>query len=299
MCDRIAGLVQALPGSAATDRAMEQIRHLAQKMGRGRGLADALIAPNANAATDFPTLEQLRSCEVCQDVNNALWQFLCRFQYDLIVSSDVRNCFAERSGLCAPHIWQYQSVASPYGTCAGFPPLFVKLAAALRYCASAAARQGTVSMKMPGLPAQEHCVACTVRAKAEEKAIAALAKQFAQDDKQAIKSLSAICLPHFTMLSSAIENSRVVCKLMDHHAALLERLSEDMQRYALKHNATRRYLESQEETTAAERALLFLAGHRNVNTALTAYADAAITSGRKNASSSCDESAKPPVGDRG
>jgi hypothetical protein len=127
-------------------------------------------------------------------------------------------------------------------------------------------------MKLSGLPpAQEHCIACTIRDKAEAEVIAALANRFAQDDKQALKSLSAICLPHFGMLSAAVQDADVVRKLMDHQATLLERVSEDMSRYALKHNATRRYLESQEETTAAERALLLLAGHHNVNTAFTSH----------------------------
>ena len=50
-------------------------------------------------------------------------------------------------------------------------------------------------------------------------------------------------------------------------ATLLERLSEDMARYALKHDAVRRYLASDEEETAAQRALLLVAGHRNVHAA--------------------------------
>jgi hypothetical protein len=51
-------------------------------------------------------------------------------------------------------------------------------------------------------------------------------------------------------------------------AALLERLSEDMRRFALKHDGLRRYLASEEETNAADRALLILAGHRTINTPL-------------------------------
>jgi hypothetical protein len=37
-------------------------------------------------------------------------------------------------------------------------------------------------------------------------------------------------------------------------------------RYALKHDGLRRFLASEEETSAADRALLMLAGHRTVNT---------------------------------
>jgi len=48
-------------------------------------------------------------------------------------------------------------------------------------------------------------------------------------------------------------------------AALLERCSEDMKRYTIKHEGVRRYLASEEETTAVERGLLLIAGHRQVN----------------------------------
>jgi hypothetical protein len=39
-----------------------------------------------------------------------------------------------------------------------------------------------------------------------------------------------------------------------------------MRRYALKHDGLRRFLASEEETSAADRAILMLAGHRTVNT---------------------------------
>jgi hypothetical protein len=39
-----------------------------------------------------------------------------------------------------------------------------------------------------------------------------------------------------------------------------------MLRYALKHDGVRRHLASDEETSAADRALLLLAGHRAINT---------------------------------
>jgi hypothetical protein len=80
-----------------------------------------------------------------------------------------------------------------------------------------------------------------------------------------MNSLSAICLPHFAMLTTAVKDSGLICKIMEHEATIFERLSEDMQRYSLKFNAVRRALESEEEETAADRTMMLLAGHRNVN----------------------------------
>jgi hypothetical protein len=48
------------------------------------------------------------------------------------------------------------------------------------------------------------------------------------------------------------------------HAALLEKTAEDLQRYALRYDALRRHLTSDEERGAAKLILLLLAGHRSV-----------------------------------
>jgi hypothetical protein len=53
--------------------------------------------------------------------------------------------------------------------------------------------------------------------------------------------------------------------LIRSHAALLERTAEDLQRYALRHDALRRHLTSDEERSAATLILLLLAGHRSVS----------------------------------
>jgi hypothetical protein len=67
------------------------------------------------------------------------------------------------------------------------------------------------------------------------------------------------------MLSAQMSNSSIIRKLIKRQAELLRRISEDLKRNALKTDAARRYLASQEETAAAERALLLVAGFRNIN----------------------------------
>jgi hypothetical protein len=44
----------------------------------------------------------------------------------------------------------------------------------------------------------------------------------------------------------------------------MQLVSEDMRRYALKHDGIRRYMASGEELAAARRGLTIVAGHRNV-----------------------------------
>jgi hypothetical protein len=67
------------------------------------------------------------------------------------------------------------------------------------------------------------------------------------------------------MTSAALGKGRAMQLLLGVHAQFLERLGEDAQRYALRHDSPRHYLTSEEERRAAQLLLLMLAGHRNVN----------------------------------
>jgi hypothetical protein len=210
-------------------------------------------------------LQQLRPCEVCAQINQALWDFLCQFQYDVSFDHDVQRRLAERGGLCSFHTWQYDSIASPQGICTGYAALLDRLAACLRDAAKGEIEQGVLARKTWALlPTRDGCVLCGVRAKAESEAISAIAHRLVEDEPRTLDSLSAICLPHFAMLATAIEDAKLMPRLMNRQAAILERLAEDMERYALKRDAVRRSLATDEEETAAQRALLLVAGHRNV-----------------------------------
>jgi hypothetical protein len=205
--------------------------------------------------------QQLHFCEICARINEALWNFLCRFQYDIGTQHDEQQSLAERGGLCSFHTWQYESIASPQGTCAGFSPLLDRLAEELRTVAAT----GDIGRAIEDLVSDpEGCAMCAVHARAEAEAISVTTRRLSKD-AQSLDALSAICLPHLALLAAAIEDPALKHRLLEREAAILERLSEDMKRYALKRDAVCRYLLTEEETGAARRALLLLAGHRNVN----------------------------------
>jgi hypothetical protein len=117
------------------------------------------------------------------------------------------------------------------------------------------------------LPTAEACPLCRLNAQTERESVARVAGRLAEDPHGAIDSLSAICLPHLQRLVGALEDSEVVRHLMLREALILERIAEDMRRYATKYDAVRRILASDEETRAARTAISVLAGVRNVNTA--------------------------------
>jgi GTP-binding protein EngB required for normal cell division len=265
MCGRVADLVRDFSQPAEAADLVTQIVALARRISQDHSAAHPR-ALSVTSTEELPTLRQLNPCEVCAHVDEALWDFFRQFQYDITANHEEQRRLAEYGGLCSFHTWQYEDIASPYGTCLGYPTVLRRLAANFRGAASTASRPEALAAKIGALvPKQERCPVCAVRAKAESEAISELANRLAMDREQALKSLSAICLPHFAMLSSETPDIDLMRKLIAHQATLLERLSEDMERYALKRDALRRFLESGEEATAAERALLLLAGDRKVN----------------------------------
>jgi hypothetical protein len=216
-------------------------------------------------AVVFPDLHELRSCEVCAHIDDKLWKFLCKYQYDIVVSQEEQRHFADRGGLCPFHTWQFQSVASPYGICAGHAPLLDRLAGALRRSASAPFPQEIRSELDNLLPDRPNCILCGIRDEAEHDAVDAAAIALERNSAPALAALSAICFPHFVLLVSAVRDEDLVRTIVRRQATVLELYAEDMKRYAIKHDGVRRHLASEEESTAAERALLLIAGRRQVN----------------------------------
>jgi GTP-binding protein EngB required for normal cell division len=263
MSARVAELISDLPASAKADRLVEQVDALVERFAR-RDRSAAVEATLPQQQVDSPSLQQLQPCEICAHIKDALWEFECKYQYELSTSPGAQNHFAENGGLCSFHTWQYHAVASPYGICTAYPILLDHLAAWLRGNSKIWRQHASHEELQPPLPTPERCVSCNVRATAETKAIADVVKRFSEHGANALNSLSAICIPHLTMLADALKNPDLVRKLFDQEAALIERLSEDMKRFTLKRDAARRVLETKEEITAAERALSLIAGHRNV-----------------------------------
>jgi GTP-binding protein EngB required for normal cell division len=266
MCGRVAGLLNDIP-PADRARLGGRIEALSKQIGHDREVMathDVAVLANSVDASPGPPLP---SCEVCGHVGRRLFDFLSKFQYDITIKQESQRALAQRGGLCSFHTWQYESVASPQGTCIGYPALLDDLAARLSSIAASAALPADLCASVEALlPQAETCVLCGVRAAAESEAITFVAGRLQANPDQALPALSAFCLPHFRLLAAAVPNPQTLRRLLLRQAGLFQRLSEDMRRFALKQDGVRRYLCSDEETTAANRALLILAGHRTVNT---------------------------------
>jgi GTP-binding protein EngB required for normal cell division len=261
MCDRVSELLRDLLNSVDDVGLLTRIGELTNQLrGSGPGMSTrASMAPVAHLSG----LCETSSCEICAHIRERTWNFLSKYQYDLVTSTQAQQEFANRGGFCPFHIWEYASIASPYGICNSYPALLDRIAKDLQAIASVECGQEPL-LKMMSDVQDADCLLCRERDKCEMDAVRLQSARLTEN-VSGLASLPALCLPHLMMLSAQAKDARIVRKLVERQAALLQRLSEDMKRNTLRIDAARRYLTSDEENTAAERGLLAVAGHRNVN----------------------------------
>jgi GTP-binding protein EngB required for normal cell division len=200
-------------------------------------------------------------CEVCAKVFKDLTEFLRHYQYKLATRPEVQKRHAERGGFCALHTWHYEQIASPHGVCTSYPALLTRVAEGLRCAAQQEPRVGAMNQAVPGL----QCPACDVRWKAEDDAIEAIMARRAKAGSLDRTPLSPLCLPHLRLILARSTDEELSRYLLECEADLLERTAEDMQRYAVRHEALRRGLTSVEERNSYLQALQMLVGHKAVN----------------------------------
>lgn len=211
-------------------------------------------------------LEKRTGCRICGQILEAVFRFLSKYQYQLTIDREAQQDHAKRGGFCPLHTWQYENISSPYGVCASYPALAHRLSSELQLLASSLDGPISTLERIRRLAAsQDTCPVCQVRIEAEKVAVAETAKRAREIAHSQARNVPACCLVHLAMTSAALGKGEPTQLLLAAHAHFLERLGEDAQRYALRHDALRRYLTSEEERRASQLLLLMLAGHRNVS----------------------------------
>ncbi len=264
MCDRLADLAHGFLASDQASSFVEKIAALSRRIAVDSPGPARLGKHGQGTLTNGPTAAQLQTCEVCASVSSALWEFQRRFQYEIAVNHAAQRDLAAQGGLCSFHTRQYEAIASPQGISEGYPSVLEDWAAWMRGAASDGDMLGVAEKLKARLPNETSCVLCRVHAKAESEAIASVSHRFSVDQAQALDSLSALCLPHFTRLIGTFRSEQLIVELLTRQAMLLDRLAEDMKRSALKHDGVRRYLQSDEEESASKRGLALLARVRSI-----------------------------------
>ena len=211
-------------------------------------------------------IEKRTGCWICGAILDAIFGFLSKYQYELTINPDTQLEHANRGGFCPLHTWQYENLASPYGVCTAYPELVHRIAREVERFSAPASEASRSLEKIESLLATARtCRVCDVRIETEKNAVSNIATTVRTAIASGEQRLPACCLPHLTMVTMSLGAGQPARNLLHAHARLLERTAEDLQRYALRHDALRRYLTSEEERRASNLALLLLAGNRSVN----------------------------------
>lgn len=260
MFDRVFSALESLPQSDCDDLRAELTKLRDQSDTDSHATAGSVVvAQPLRARIDA---RGVTTCEICRGTLHQLLDFFRQYQYDLAVRPATQEEHAQRGGFCPLHTWHYEQVASPRGICTAYPRLLKRLAEDFRtMAANHSGRLGSNSL------VNTSCPACKVRWEAEDRLVRALAQKLRTNPEAA--SAASLCVPHLQLLLNQIDDEPLRSRLLLREAAVMERTAEDMQRYAIKHDALRRHLASQEENDAPLLALRLLSGHRSVNAVFT------------------------------
>ena len=249
------------PDEHAWNALMERLRSQRESI-TGSGTPSEHVELTDSSADAWKLdIDRKTGCHICGVILEATFRFLSKYQYELTIDPEAQQSHFRSHGFCPLHTWQYEGISSPYGVCVAYPALAHGTST---YLDQIVARGGDAEGVRQLVATPQSCPACEVRLGSEGAAVEEVVALARQATACAAR-LPACCLPHLAMVAKSLGPGESTRKLLAAHAALLERTTEDLQRYALKHDALRRYLTSEEERRAAQIALLLLAGHRNLS----------------------------------
>ncbi len=258
--DRVSNTLTSLPEAEG--------EHLAAQLRKLRKQSDAESESTiSGAVVRQPQRARLDArgvtpCEMCRGVLHQLLDFFRQYQYDLATRPETQEEHARNGGFCPLHTWHYEQVASPRGVCTAYPRLLRRTAESLREIAANGSMMLDVSPLM-----HPSCPACTVRWNTEDRLVRLIVQKVAKNPESS--EGFSLCLLHLQLVLAHVDDESVSRRLVLREAAVMERTAEDMQRYAIKHDALRRHLVSQEENDAPLLGLQLLTGHRSVNAVFT------------------------------
>jgi small GTP-binding protein len=265
MCSRVGAILEPQVGAEPDLKRLDELRAAVE-------MARPTVIPTTPALMPQSAIPPtLRGCEICRQVDDALFDFLAKYQYQLRGDHSVQADLAKRHGLCGPHTWQLERIAAPTEICTGFAGVAEQQAAVLRALARNEPNGRRAAQAIEAtLPTRDICPACEVARHAATIAVDAIAQRLARDAALELRNLSAICLPHLRLLLDSLTDQTLVASVLLRHADLLHRLAEDMHHFAMKRDGVQRHLLTKEEATAAIRALRALLGEPNAHLGPTA-----------------------------
>jgi len=219
-------------------------------------------APPPPSEPDTEADLKTRGCPVCQHLALETADFLSHWQYRASSEEQAQAQFTADLGFCPLHTWQLLAIASPRGASIAYAGVAGSIARRLRESAlkPSAGEDVRRLVRGPGT-----CRVCALCRQAELDAIRRLAALVRGGTGRALYNHSqGACLRHLAMLVDAVTDPEQRTYLLSHAAQRFEEDAEDMQTYAMKHDALRRDLQNRDEEDAHRRAVIRMVGGRAV-----------------------------------
>ena len=261
LCRRVADLIEQYGCDTEGGILRARLERLGAQWGSG-------TAPEASPAPVAGPAPRTVPCEICTQVHNALYEFLRKYQHELVVSADARERLAARRGMCGPHLWFYAALSADRDICLALTPTVREVAGGVLGGAEScdAGARPAEEWHAPETPA---CELCAIQRQVEFAAVQEIL------GRRSISQFPSVCLPHLRSIireafddaldpASRLSREAWIDAMLRNQAAVATRLAEDMERYVLKRDGTRRALVTDEEAQAAQRALAFLVGRKNM-----------------------------------
>lgn len=227
--------------------------------------AQPVIAGAKGKATQPDITRELRTrgCPVCRHIAQASFTFFSQWQYELAYNAHTRAVFADELGFCPLHAWHLSAISSPHGSSLGYPKLAERIANEL--AGLAATPQNAAKQVLALVRSPRTCRVCRLLHDEQDIYVRRLAA-FLQDGagRQTYARSQGVCLRHLALLADAGANADLARFLLTAAARRFEELAEDMQSFALKHDAIRRGLQNTDEEDAWRRTLVHLVGEAAV-----------------------------------
>jgi hypothetical protein len=258
----VASLISALESkmAEADGRTLDQLEQAFEPLQAAIDHIREPGGPRQDSAPGDGSVRPMR-CHVCARLAEAVYKFLSQEQYALATDPQRQAGHARQGGFCTLHAWQYESIASPQGLCLAYAPVLDARACELRAAAGETDPAALLRAVEAAFPAPQGCRICRFIAEQERGIASDVAARLVSTADQFRPGL---CILHLRSVLGAGLPPAKACELVAAEAEDLERIARDMRMYALKHDAIRRELVTEEERNAYFRGLAWVAGERTI-----------------------------------
>ncbi len=221
-------------------------------------VSSALRPVNLATSVELHTERILRTrgCPLCDALEESILAFLAEWQHAFGSDEKVQDYLAEAGGLCPPHAWQLEDIASCETLCRGLPRLMERLASDLEK----AGTSGDTGL----LSRYGHaCPVCLYADQIDRKLVGEMGVWLADaENRSQYQESRSVCLRHLQALLSAGVTPEIQASLLAATGRYFRRNAIHMQNYVLKNEALRRALLTVDERDAHLRALVHMTGGR-------------------------------------